>query len=172
MIFDPVRLQPYLDLAGKDIQSAGLTLKVRPTTGEQILRLWVNIPFNLAYAYAMANLSDTEKENTEAFAPYIMKHYKDRLDSVFMGVDAASNRENSPLVFSIDIPDITGSELVELLAHFGKAGADEKRIQFLAGDNWRNVEFDYVKFRPIKTGEGVSIKYSLSYGKNLSKGSI
>ncbi|MDA8239151.1 MAG: hypothetical protein M0Z67_02140 [Nitrospiraceae bacterium] len=172
MIFVPERLQPYLDLAGKDIQSAGFTLKVRPTTGEQILRLWVNIPFKLAFAYAMVNLSDAEKENTKAFAPYIRKCYPDRLDSVFMGVDAASNRENSPLVFSIDVPDITGAELVELLAHFGDVGADEKRIQLLAGDNWRNVEFDYVKFRPVRTGEGVSIKYSLSYGKTLPKGSI
>jgi len=172
MIFDPERFQPYVDLASKDIQSSGFTVKVRPETGEQILRLWVNIPFNLAYAYAMANLSDTEKENTKAFAPYIRKYYKDRLDSVFMGVDAASNRENSPLVFSIDIPDITGSELVELLAHFGKARADEKRIQILAGDNWGNVEFDYVKFRPAKEGKGVSIKYSLSYEKTLSKGGI
>lgn len=169
MTFDDKRFEAFAVLIGEDVEAAGFTLKVRPDTGERILRLWVNTSFQQACSFARSHLSVIESANIDRIATFVTTAFADRTSSVFMGMDAASNRPASPLVFSIDLHDITPRKLISLLGQLGDPAADMNRIRTLAPND---AVFDFVKFRPTSLPGGITVKYSISHANATKRGAI
>jgi hypothetical protein len=160
-----VRMKPYL--VG-DFDS-GFTVKVKPYNGETVLRIWGSGTYEEALSFASDTLGPNLSPTISGNHALLNKMFGSRLSRVSVSVDVSGSHRNTQKLFSIEIPDVLGMEIIQLTSHFMPHAVDGemKRLEHLCGGQWRHKLFDYVKIRPM--AKETSIKYYLSsdYALNM-----
>jgi hypothetical protein len=151
-------MQPYL-IGEFD---SGFTIKIIPDSGETVLRVWGTATYDEALTFARDKI---RKPLDPLFldCDRIFSHlFGSRLSRLSVTVDAGSSNRDAEPLFSIEIPDVLGLEIMELtsLVMPHVMDSETKRFQRLWGEGWRSILFDYMKIRPAATG--TSKKYYLS----------
>jgi hypothetical protein len=161
-----VRMKPYL--VG-DFDS-GFTVKVRPHNGETVLRVMGSTTYEEALSFASTILGPNLNPRIFCCNALLRKMFGTRLSRVSLSIDLSSSHPDTKKLFSIEVPDVLGREIIQLTSHFMPDAVDNEteRLKHLCGEDWRDKLFDYVKIRPM--AKEISIKYYLSSDYALNMG--